>query len=126
MTSEPRVPHYVKPNEVSRVPRRHVTLYSMPTRRTVKGGQVNTWSCAVATFRHGEKGRRAHEETRQFTTTADLWQAITGHTRAGSRTVLWGHNLGNEVRLTRALHELPRLGWVLVAHNLAARGTWMI
>lgn len=121
-----RVTHKVRPNEVTRLPRRHITMCSTPTRRTVDGGQVHTWHRTVAGFRHGDKGRRVHELVSEFDSITALWDAVTAFTVEGARTVLWAHNLGNEVRLTRALYELPARGWQLLAHNLAPRGTWMI
>lgn len=121
-----RVPHYVKANEQTRQPRRHIFLHSVAKDRSVKGGQVKTWHVACATFRVAEKGRKASEQTQVFTDPRNLWESVSAHTKRGARTVLWAHNLGYDVRLSDALHILPKLGWSLTAHNLAPKGTWMV
>lgn len=121
-----RVPHYVKHNDQTRQPRRHIFLHSVAKDRAVKGGNVKTWHAACATFRVAEKGRRVSERTTVFTEPRELWEAVVGHTKKGARTVLWAHNLGYDVRLSDALHWLPRMGWQLTAHNLAPKGTWLV
>ena len=125
METPERVAHYIKPNETVRIPGRHIFMHAVATNRTVRDGQVKTWGTACATFRVQPKGRKATETTVEFDTPEALWRAVSGHTAKGARTVLWAHNLGYDVRLADALHLLPRLGWHLVAHNLAPRGTWM-
>lgn len=123
---EGRVTHYVRPNEVCRVPRRHIALHSVATRRKVKGGQVNSWGVSAAVFWAAEKGRTPKPRTEIFDTAEGLWTAVGNFVRKGARTIVWCHNVGHDVRLTAALRILPRLGWSLTAHNLAPRGTWLI
>lgn len=123
---EDRVAHYVKPNETTRIPRRHIFLHSVAKEKTVKDGSVKRWSTACATFRAAPKGRKHTEYTEVFTDARKLWDAVTAHCKKGARTVLWAHNLGYDVRLADALHALPRLGWELVAHNLSPKGTWLV
>lgn len=126
MFNDERVAHYVKRNEQTRMPRRHIFLHSVSQSRRVKGGTVKTWYAACATFRHAVKGRTPVEATQMYRKPSDLWAAVGGFCRAGARTVLWSHNLGTHVRITDALHYLPRMGWSLTGHNLAASGTWLV
>lgn len=120
-----RVAHYVKPNETVRIPRRHIFLHIESRTRTTKEGHVGTWGIGIATYRAGRKGRPTTEKTATYQSPDGLWADVAAHCRKGERTVLWGHNLGLAVRLGDALHHLPRLGWRLVAHNLAPHGTWL-
>lgn len=121
-----RVGHYIKQNEQTRVPRRHIFLHTVARDRRTHNGSLKTWYAACATFRVAQKGRKATERTTMFTDPDDLWEAVAAHCVRGARTVLWAHNLGYDVRLADALHTLPRLGWRLTAHNLAPKGTWMV
>lgn len=121
-----RVAHWVRPNEAVRVPRRNIFLHAVAKSRRNKDGAVRSWGVAVATFRTAAKNRKPTERTEVFTEPSELWDAVTGHTIEGARTVLWAHNLGYDVRLGDCLRILPRLGWELLAHNLAPKGTWLI
>jgi hypothetical protein len=38
---------------------------------------------------------------------------------------MWAHNLGYDARISTCFTILPTLGWALVAHNVAPRGTWL-
>lgn len=117
--------HYIRPNEACRIPRRHIFLDSESRSRPVKGGQEQTFRCAVARFWAAEKDRKEQEWEREYVHAADLWNDIVQFTRGRSRTVLWAHNLGYDVRVVECLQILPLLGWTLVQHNFASRGTWM-
>lgn len=121
-----RVAHWVRRNETVRVPRRNIFLHVVPRARSTKGGSVRTWGAAVATFRAAPKGRKGSECTEVFASPDALWRAVSGFTAKGARTVLWAHNLGYDARLSDCLRLLPSLGWELLAHNLAPKGTWLV
>lgn len=117
--------HYVKHNRTSRLPRRHIYLDTEAVSTRTNVGQRQRWRLGVAKFTAAEKGRRATEVMRTFTDPRALWPAVSDHCRARSRTVLWAHNLGYDVRIAEAFTVLPELGWRLVGHNMAPRGAWL-
>jgi hypothetical protein len=79
----------------------------------------------VAIFHHHPKGGKRRESTQVYRDDREMWQAITDWIPARERAVLWTHNLGYDVRISRALSALPGLGWRLVGHNLTPGGTWL-
>lgn len=119
-----RVAHYVRPNETTRIPRRHIFLDVEAVENRAGIHAEQTWRLAVANFWTREKGRRTHNETVEFDTADSLWKAVGDFTRRRTRTVLWTHNLGYDIRVSSAFTHLPTQGWRLVAYNLSNRGTW--
>ncbi len=120
-----RVAHWLKPNEASRYPRRHIFLDSEARIERVPGGHVQTWRLAVARFRIAPKGKRVREHETVYDEPEAMWKDIDVHCGRKDRTILWAHNVGYDTRITQALSILPRLGWELESHNLAPRGTWL-
>lgn len=125
MWTPERTWHWVRPNEICRIPRRHIIVDSEAREARTASGLEQRWRLACATFRAQEKGRSLTRRTDTFTTPEALWAAVDGFTSKRGRTVLWAHNLGYDTRITDALTVLPRLGWRLEGHNLAPRGTWL-
>jgi hypothetical protein len=125
MTPDGRFWHYIKPNEVTRVPRRHVFLDTEANKVDTKYGEEQIWRLGVAQFWDNEKGRKEHERTIVYDSPDSLWKDVADHCRPKSRTVLWAHNLGYDVRIAEALVILPREGWTLVAHNLSGKSCWL-
>lgn len=123
--SDERVWHYVRPNETTRVPRMHIFLDSESTSERTKTGHRQTWRCAVATYRDAPKGRNVKRHQTVYSDPSALWADVSAFTKPRNRTILWAHNLGYDVRITDAWRVLPALGWRIVAHNLAPRGTWI-
>lgn len=123
---EPKVWHYVRPNETTRVPRSIIVINTAATTTRLTGGHEQTWKVACAWFRKARKGRAPVETESVYRTPRDLWQAVSDHCGASGRTVLWSHNLGYDVRISEAFLQLPSLGWTLDAHNVAPRGSWFI
>lgn len=123
--TDDRVWHYLKPNHTVRVPRRHIFLDTEARTDRTGGQHVQTWRCAVATYRHAPKKRRPRESTVDYRDLPQLWADVTEFARAGSRTVLWAHNLSYDLRISEAFTRLAAQGWRVVAHNLASHGTWI-
>lgn len=72
---------------------------------------------AAIRFRYGLKtGDQA--EACVFQSAGDLWQWVTDFCRPQTRTVVWAHNLGHDIRISEALSILPELGWWLEWCNL--------
>jgi hypothetical protein len=117
--------HYVKHNATTRMPRRHIFMDTEARSRRTGHGHVQSWRLAVANFTAAEKGRKPSAVTRAFRDPQALWEAVSEHCRPRSRTVLWAHSLGYDVRISEAFEILPRLGWHLIGHNLVNRGTWL-
>lgn len=123
---EPRVWHYIKRNDTTRVPRSIIVLDTESRETRVRGGHEQKWRLGVAWFLKGRKGRVAKERTDVFDTPDALWEAVSDHCGQSGRTVLWAHNLGYDARISDTFRILPALGWSLVAHNIAPRGTWLV
>lgn len=121
-----RVIHYVKPNETTRVPRRHIFLDTESTEDSIRGGHEQRWALAVACFRAVRKGKSTQEQWATYDDPLMLWRDVDAWCKAGKRTILWTHNLGYDVRISEAFTLLPELGWTLTAHNLGAKGAWLI
>jgi hypothetical protein len=94
--------------------------------KATKTGSVRTWGLAYATFRAAPKGRKVAEDSALFEESVNLWEAVAAFTAEGARTVLWAHNLGATLRIADGLQTLSRMGWQLLAHNLAPHGTWLV
>lgn len=116
--------HYVRGNEITRLPRKHIFLDTEAHSERTKTGHDQSWRLAVACYRDAPKGRAPKERWETYSDPAALWADVAAFTRARNRTVLWAHNLGYDVRVTDMFRTLPALGWSLEAHNLANRGTW--
>jgi len=123
-TQDSRVWHYIKPNETTRIPRRHIFLDTESVQTKVMTGAIQTWRLGVACFRIAEKGRKPRETWGEYLDPGELWAAVTDFARKDSRTVVWAHNMGYDIRISEAFTRLPALGWRLDSHNLAPRGTW--
>jgi hypothetical protein len=112
---EPRdVPvHYVRSNERSASPRCYVYLDTEAHRAPVDGGERQTWRLACTAHDHRRDGpdnwrdpERARHETPE-----QLWDWVTARCKVGERCVLVAHNLGYDLRISRAFYLLPALGW---------------
>jgi hypothetical protein len=117
--------HYLKANESTRVPRKHIFLDTESW--SDRDGPVSEqrWAIGVTCFVQTRPDRPAHDRWEVWDDPVLMWKGIDAYCGASGRTVLWTHNLGYDVRISQALHLLPELGWKLVAHNLAGRGTWL-
>ena len=116
----------MRPNEVTRIPRRHIFLDTEARKTLRKGWEEQQWRCGAAIFWRGRKGGKPKEYSRGYRDPMSLWSDVTEFASYKGRTVLWTHNVGYDVRVSDALRALPKLGWNLTAHNLAARSTWLV
>lgn len=118
--------HYIKPNETTSVPRKHVFLDTESVKESTVYGQVQRWGIGVACYREQRPDRRARETWETFDDPVLMWRAVDGYVGKSGRTVLWCHNLGYDARIAEVFELLPAMGWELVAHNLIGRGTWLL
>lgn len=125
MRRHARRAHYVRPNETTRIPRRHIVFDTEARRTADPHGEVQVWRCAAATFIATE-GRR-EPETRHgwYENPRTLWEDVSEHARPRKRTVCWAHNLAYDLRLAAAFTHLPALGWELIDVNVAQHGCWV-
>jgi hypothetical protein len=121
-----RVWHYIRPNETTRLPRRHIFLDTEARRVDITNGETQSWRVGVATFVSAEKGKATKEHTAVYDDPGKFWRDCEEFSSKRARTILWAHNLGYDVRIAEALIILPARGWRLHAHNLASRGTWFV
>lgn len=116
--------HYIKSNEVARIPSRFIILDTEAVRTKDKNGETQSWALAVATFLVWKKDGTIDQVTSRFNTPMELWQAVSSFTRTGRRTVLYAHNLNYDLRISQALTILPALGWMTQDIRLDGRGSW--
>lgn len=118
--------HYVKPNETTTVPRRFVFLDSESASDLIPGGHEQRFGLAVANLRDQRPDRTPRDTWACFDDPDLLWRTIDQWCNSSGRTVLWCHNLAFDARITEMFTQLPGLGWVLVSHNLAGKGCWLM
>lgn len=120
-----RVWHNITPNEVTRIPRRHVFIDTES--RIAKRGKTGrqTWRLAVACFSNGRKGYQTRHEWKDYKAASDLWSDVSDFLGTKGRVVVWAHNLGHDARIAGVFRALPALGFNLVAHSINARNTWL-
>lgn len=118
--------HYIKPNETTSVPRRLIFLDTEATRERDPYGQTQSWALAVACFRAQRPDRKPAETWGIFDDPEMLWKAVDAYVGKSGRTVLWTHNLGYDARIAEMFELLPAMGYTLIAHNLAGKGTWLM
>ncbi len=125
MSAGPRFAHYVKRNEITRVPRRYIIVDVEARETETPYGVEQTWRLAVAHFWSNPRGHREQEYRITCDSPDILWKQVDSFCRPKARTVLYTHNLAYDVRVGAALQELPRLGWTLEAHNLSNTSCWL-
>lgn len=117
--------HWIRHNHQNRIPSRWVAFDTEASRNANKNGEVQKWrlGCAVR-WQTGLKGGD-YADWGYFTTPEDLWQWVTEYCRPKTRTVVWAHNLGYDIRIAAAMDILPKLGWRLDWCNLGAQVSTM-
>lgn len=107
------VDHWIRANHTTRVPRRWICLDTEAQQREVEGGTAQSWRLGVTSFDRCDTDDHHWIETQWAThhDTAELWAYIDAKTRRRARTVVVSHNLGYDLRISRALEHLPPLGW---------------
>lgn len=118
--------HYIKPNETTSVPRKHVFLDTESRREATVFGQVQHWGIGVACYREQRPDRKTREQWETYDDPVLMWRAVDGWVGKSNRTVLWCHNLGYDARISEMFELLPSMGWALVAHNLIGKGCWLM
>lgn len=116
--------HYIRPNESTRIPRRHVIIDSESVHEYEGRHDVQTWRLGHAVFAEHTPAGTWRNKSVPYSDTRKLWEDITRFTRARRRTVVWAHNLAYDMRVTNSLQHLAELGWELVDIRVSSQGTW--
>lgn len=113
-----RSSHWVPGNMQERMPARMVSVDTES--RFGHEGDVSVQSyrtsCAIRWRTDLKSGDKAEGGT--FDTPLALWEWVSSFCRRGTRTVVWAHNLGHDVRIGQVFQILPRLGFTLEWCNL--------
>lgn len=117
--------HYIKRNEQTRMPRRHIFVDTES--RIERGGKTHdqTWRLGCAIFSESRKGTARRETSTDFLDLAELWKSVSNFCGNDGRTIVWAHNLGHDARISEMFTQLPKLGWTLVAHNISGQSAWL-
>jgi hypothetical protein len=118
--------HYIKPNETTSVPRKHIFLDTESRKQATPFGQVQHWGIGVVCYREQRPDRNPREAWETFDDPVLMWRAVDAYCGRSGRTILWAHNLGYDARISDVFELLPSMGWTLVAHNLIGRGCWLM
>lgn len=120
-----RFPTDTTPLASTSVPARHVAFDTESISREVAGAVEQTWAVGAATFIRNPFMNGMQLATDQtFNTPRQLWEAVVDFTRPNGRTVCWAHNLSYDLRISRALSELPSLGFELEGIVLERSASW--
>lgn len=122
-----RASHWIKPNHQERMPPRMVA-FDTESRSVIRDGvETQSWrvGCAIRWRTDTKSGDM--REAAVFNSPADFWEWVSEYTKKGTRTVVWAHNLGHDVRISAMFEELPKLGfrleWCNLDRNISS-ATW--
>lgn len=122
-----RAAHWVKVNHQERMPPRMVA-FDTEARSTYDGDtEVQQWRVGCAIRWRTDTTISDHREAAVFQSPEEFWAWVAEYTRKGTRTVVWAHNLGYDVRTSRMFEILPKLGYHLEWCNLdrnISSATW--
>lgn len=116
--------HYIRRNETTRVPRRHIVLDCEARDVSQSSGVAQKWLLAVAAFCESLPDGRWKIRYETYDTPEQLWGDIEAFCRPKKRTVLWAHNMGYDLRVSAGLSTLANAGWVCERIRLAQIGTF--
>lgn len=118
--------HWIRPNESTRLPRRHIVIDTEARQTEQVGGRTQTFRLACAAFDHQRKAGSpwAATERGDFTTPQALWEWVDARTQEGRRTIVVAHNLAYDLRVGAAFDVLPAMGWTLDHVHLDGRSSW--
>ena len=107
------------------IPARHAIIDTEAKLEDAGGIQTQTWLLGAGAYIYTDRpGSPANKHTDTWSDPLEMWEAVLAHCRPHGRLVLWAHNLGYDLRISRALEILPELGWQLDAIMLESGTAW--
>lgn len=121
---KPSTGHYIRSNESSRLPRRHIVIDTEATFDPAAPVEEQTWRCASVVYQHLTDRDNWRVRQVEYTDIDLMWKEIIAYTRPKRRTILWAHNLAYDLRTSAALVKMEQPPWRLEDIRLASQGTW--
>jgi hypothetical protein len=119
--------HWIKVNHQERMPPRMVAFDTESKSSHDSGVEVQEWRVGCAIRWRTDLASGDKHEARVFESPEAFWEWVSDYTRKGTRTVVWAHNLGYDVRISRMFEILPGLGfrleWCNLDRNISS-ATW--
>lgn len=120
-------PHYLRALTTDTTPRRLLWLDCEAATGKEHGTLVDRWASGVLGRTWWTSKREERRDRIQFhTVSADLWSAAADFCRPGRRVVLFAYDLAWQLRVSRALVELPALGFHLDKIVLERTAAWAL
>jgi len=122
-----RKAHWVRPNHQERMPPRMVALDTESSSTYDNETETQVWKVGCAIRWRTDLKSSDRCEAAVFEDPESFWSWVSEYTRIGTRTVVWAHNLGHDVRISRMFDILPTLGfrleWCNLDRNISS-ATW--
>ncbi len=111
--------HCIRGNAQSRMPRHWLYLDTESRSRQVRGVSLQSWRLGVTHYDgwNEAKNRQRSPDVRRWGDPDEMWTYVTRTAPRRKRIVLVAHNLGYDLRISRAMSILPALGWSLVQYG---------
>lgn len=119
--------HLIRHNKTSRVPRRWVYLDTEAHVQQLENHQRQSWRLGVTCLetRRYPSEQWTEPEWRRWDDPTELWTYVSTCATESQRTVVLAHNLGYDLRISRALLVLPALGWRVDLLSIGGRNVTM-
>lgn len=122
-----RKAHWVRPNHQERMPPRMVAFDTESSSTYDQDTETQVWKVGCAVRWRTDLATSDRAEASVFDSPELFWTWVSDYTRKGTRTVVWAHNLGYDVRISRMFDILPDLGfrleWCNLDRNISS-ATW--
>lgn len=113
-----RVAHWIPGNRQERMPPRMIAFDTESHRGGNHELEIQSWRTGSAIRWRNDLTSGDAAQGESFNNPKTLWDWVTEFCRSGTRTVMWAHNLGHDVRISQAFTLLPEFGWRLEWCNL--------
>lgn len=123
--SNERRSHWIGLNHQNRVPARWIAFDTEAKKKTTALGETQTWMMGCAAKWRTDLKNTPAIQVEKFDTPEELWEWVTAACKPKTRTVVWAHNLGYDIRISQAMEILPKLGWRLDWCNMGANVSTM-
>lgn len=123
--SQERRSHWIGLNHQNRIPGRWVAFDTEAKRERTPFGEIQTWRLGAAVRWRTDLATKTPPVPELFHTPRELWDFVVGWCKPKTRTVVWAHNLGYDIRISQLMDMLPDLGWHMDWCNLGANVSTM-